>query len=266
MGATDTGDDLVAGEINQSQNETIVQATFSRDARYHGSAVLVVENLPHGLVTLGDTDADVLSTRAIDGVKASGYRFGSGVVADASLGAGVAGMSGTDGIRGVADDRFSAALWNPTGADPTTLPAEALPTGPLVGVRGVSNGSRPNSVGVVGTADAAAAKGVVGNSVAGVGVMGVSTRGIGVWGESTIQPGGVFSAGTRGAPVAQLRLVPVPRGPHVLPSGGQAGDLLVMRAGGDSNQIELWLCIDHESDAPRAAWAQIAVGPPVVAP
>ncbi len=263
MGATDTGDDLVAGEHNAATNETIVAATLSRDARYHGGAVLVVRNLPHQVMTLGADDGDELSTRMLDGLQASGHRTGAGVRADAAFGPGVVGMSGADGVLGIADDALSSDVWNPSGAPDGIVPP---PTTPLVGVRGISKGTRPDSVGVVGSADAPAAKGIVGNSAAGVGVMGVSTSGIGLWGESSASRGATLLAGSAGAPVAQLRLVPVSRGPNAMPTNGQAGDLLVKRAAGDANQVELWLCVDHESGPSGSVWAQVLLGPPLRVP
>lgn len=263
MGATDTGDDVVAGEHNAAPNETVVAATLARDARYHGGAVLAVRNLPHRAMTLGADDRDQLASRILDGLQASGHRNGAGVRADAAFGPGVVGMSGTDGVLGIADNALSSDMWNPSGAPDGTVPA---PTTPLVGVRGISKGTRPDSVGVVGSADAPDAKGVVGNSAAGVGVMGVSKTGVGLWGESSESRGATLLAGAVGAPVAQLRLVPVSRGPNAMPANGRSGDLLVKRTAGDSSQVELWLCVDDESGSTGTTWAQVLLGPPLRVP
>lgn len=53
-----------------------------------------------------------------------------------------------------------------------------------------------------------------------------------------------------------------PKGPDPgLPREGKAGDLFVARQGGDSDEVDLWFCIEGAQGGQTALWGQVAFAP-----
>lgn len=235
-GASESGDDMVVGRTNTSEERTILVATNG-------------ENAPGGygedfVLSVSITDDKVLRTvpEGVDGIHATGtvewvsggaigtVAPGNGVVARGAnglvgyvhgaprnkgeedavragvLGAGGAGAvgvfgRGANGVVGYADATARDTAWE--AADPTGVAGRGE-----VGVRGVGE----NGPGVEGRSDLN--PGVQGISVNGPGVAGRSNDGFGVFAESGTGPGlAASSAEDRGAMLqsrrmAQLWLVP----------------------------------------------------------
>jgi hypothetical protein len=299
-GADTSGDEMVVGRTNESENRTLLVAKNGDDAPggYDDDFVLqvstendhVLRSVPEGVDALhANGTKDVPGFPAGNGAVATGLNGLVGYVHAASrdkaqegdVQAGVLGQGsasnpglfgrGVTGVVGYEQATGRNQAWElgeqagVAGRGPTGVSG----FGDNAGVHGTSHNAGD---GVRGETDLGS--GVNGASSSGAGVQGNSTDGPGVTGRSVTDRGGVFESHRS----AQLRLFPQdmgatnPPGPvtgtaipaqeagPALPHDGKGGDLAVLRD--PTGMCTLWFCVGEFP--PPAMWAQVLLGPVTV--